>query len=263
MINHWFITGDTHGPQTLYHRLMDLQNDYPELYPEETGVIILGDAGLNYLNDFFGKDQDAGSKLTINKLNFQLYILRGNHEFRPSTLPDISYLYDYNVNGYVYVEPDFPNIHYFSDGGNYYTINDNTVFTIPGAYSIDKYFRLSTGYKWFRDEQLTAEEKFTLFEKFSNVYDVTEQLPTILSHTCPKMWEKYIKDLFLEDINQSIIDKSTEEYLDKIYNAFFYRHWYFGHFHDDRDIREMRATMLYNTIIPFGQYINERDWLNE
>ena len=46
MIKHWIITGDTHG--WVETRLGNIYRNMPECKPEETAVIILGDAGLNF-----------------------------------------------------------------------------------------------------------------------------------------------------------------------------------------------------------------------
>ena len=71
---------------------------------------------------------------------------------------------------------------------------------------------------------------------------------------------KYIQDLFISDIEQNNVDKSMEKFLDEILiETKYYGHWYFGHFHDDRDIPGTKATMLYKKIIPLGEYIDGRN----
>lgn len=59
MIKKYMITGDTHSNFSRFYPLFNndwgIQADYP---PDETGIIILGDAALNYLlneNDKFLK----------------------------------------------------------------------------------------------------------------------------------------------------------------------------------------------------------------
>lgn len=258
VIKKWFITGDTHGAQDLCNRQRIMKKKYPNLNPAETGIIILGDAGINYHGETLGGNYDAKDKEAVNKYGYQLYILRGNHELRPSTLSTIKLKEDEEVNGSVYYEEEYPNIHYFLDGGGCYVIDDNAIFVIPGAFSVDKNFRLATGRKWFRDEQLTEEEKERLFWELQMIYDSGVNLPIILSHTCPYKWEKYIKYLFLNEIDQSLVDKKTEIFLDKILDNMFYKHWYFGHFHDDKDFYSIAATMLYQKIIPFGEYLEKK-----
>ena len=142
---------------------------------------------------------------------------------------------------------------------------DKYVYVIPGAYSVDKNFRLATGRNWFRDEQLTLEEQVRLFEMIDYYYDsyyydsAGSCLPIILSHTCPLAWEEHIDYLFMDGIDQENVNKDTEKFLDTILEiCSYYDHWYFGHFHDDKDFRDIDATMLFKKIIPFGAYLEEK-----
>ena len=77
----------------------------------------------------------------------------------------------------------------------------------------------------------------------------------IFSHTCPKMFEPYICDLFLPQVNQKMIDKSTERYLNNIIDMCRYKRYYFGHFHDNRNISPYQATMLFHDVIELGDKI--------
>ena len=246
MIKHWLVTGDTHGQ--IMTRLMNIgTTDYPA---EETALIILGDAGIN----FYLNKTDAKNKKTINSQGFTLYCVRGNHEERPENLEYIEHWYDENVKGYVMYEPEYPNIRYFEDG-NAYEIGGKSVLVIGGAYSVDKWYRLhragvtskldkdyfnprKTG--WFHDEQLldlemTAIEK----EHFGKHYDV------ILTHTCPISWEP--TDLFLSGLDQSSVDKTMELWLDEVRQKVNWNIWLFGHYHGDQLVRP-RVEMYYKDI---------------
>ena len=50
--------------------------------PEEMGIIILGDAGLN----FYLNQTDDRHKKELVKYGFQIYCVRGNHEESPANL---------------------------------------------------------------------------------------------------------------------------------------------------------------------------------
>ena len=65
----------------------------------------------------------------------------------------------------------------------------------------------------------------------------------ILSHTCPHKYEP--TDMFLPGIDQSKVDKSTEEWLDKIEEKYDYQGWFCGHWHIDRQVDKLH--FLYNT----------------
>ncbi len=102
---------------------------------------------------------------------------------------------------------------------------------IGGAYSVDKYFRLARGYNWYESEQPGEEIK-------NNVKSVLKKLnykiDIILSHTCPY---KYLpREMFLDGIDQSTVDNSTEYFLDEIEEKVDYNIWYCGHYHTDKKI---------------------------
>ena len=69
LIKNWIITGDTHGGVGLISRLDNISCNMPECKPEETGVIILGDAGLN----FYLNKTDKKYKKMINAQGYHIY----------------------------------------------------------------------------------------------------------------------------------------------------------------------------------------------
>ncbi len=237
MIKHWILTGDTHG--WVETRLGNIQRNMTEYKPEETAVIILGDAGLNYwLNN-----SDKKHKKRSAEYGYTIYCVRGNHEERPENL-GYQKEFDENVHGEVYVDSLFPNIRYFVDGGEY-NINGHSVLTIGGAYSIDKWYRLERAAAagqsfsgWFEGEQLTAEEMEEIGNKVANKgYDF------VLTHTTALSWEP--TDLFLNGIDQTRVDKSMEIWLDELKNHIDWGVWCFGHYHADR-IERPCVEQFYN-----------------
>ena len=204
------------------HRLDYIKNKYPNFLPEETAVVALGDVGLNY----YLNKKDQYEKDRIAKRGYTLYCLRGNHEARPSDL-DYQIMFDPAVDGPVYLDPICENIRYFMDYGEVYKINGYKVLTIPGAYSVDKFYRLQMGWKWFPHEQLTDEEKDVIKE-----FTAGQHFDLVLSHTSPISWEP--TDLFLPIIDQSTVDKSMEIWLDELKDKIKWDYWYFGHYHCDR-----------------------------
>ena len=69
------------------------------------------------------------------------------------------------------------------------------------------------------------------------------EVDIIISHTCPLKYEPV--EVFLPGIDQSKVDKSTEEWLGKIEAAYPYKAWYCGHFHIDKHIDKMH--FMYRT----------------
>ena len=207
--------------------------------------------GLNfYLNEL-----DIKNKKAVNNTGFYIYAVRGNHEERPERL-NMGQYWDTNVKGYVYYEPEFQNIRYFMDGGEY-EINGRSILVIGGAYSVDKWYRLlRAGYTgeealradpkkcgWFKDEQLTNEEMLRIEEKIEG-----RHFNHILAHTCPFSWEPTY--LFLRGLDQSTVDNTMERWLEDIVEHCSWDNYWFGHFHgDNMDIcGDGKVHMLFNDI---------------
>ena len=110
-----------------------------------------------------------------------------------------------------------------------YDIMGKKVLCIPGAYSVDKWYRLQNDFKWFAQEQL-SEEEMRYAEKLvaGKYYDF------VFSHTCPYPWMPF--DKFLPTIDQNKVDNSMEFWLEDFSHKVSYNLWIFGHFHDDRVI---------------------------
>lgn len=203
--------------------------------PKDTAIIVLGDFGAN----FFCDDRDYRFKKKANKMGIQWYAVKGNHEERPGRCKNMKLEYDSNIGGEVWTEVGFPNIHYFKEYG-IYQIGDYKCAIIGGAYSVDKFYRLQNGWKWFEDEQLEDWEKEEC-EKLLN----GEEIDFVFTHTCPRSWEP--TELFLSMIDQSLVDTSTEDWMEKLKDTFKWKYWIFGHFHKDLLIRPY-AEMFYTDV---------------
>lgn len=252
-ICNWLMTGDTHS---YFDELLDKL--YCKNYaPEKTAIIILGDSGLN-----FWRGRDRGSykmdeklQQTLEDSKYRWYILRGNHDQRPETIPETYIWYDDEVDNDVYVREGYPNIRYLIDG-NIYTFDGYRCLALGGAYSVDKWVRLQrktlTGWcGWWANEQLNQQEMDTIYEELAAR---REPIDFVLSHTCPKSWEP--TDLFLNTVDQSGVDKTMEEWLDKVKDVVDWQFWMFGHYHADR-LECPYVIQVYEDIWSFG----EVDWL--
>lgn len=233
MITQWFATGDTHGD---FSRFYKLNNAVPE--GETWGVIILGDAGINFW--LTKRDKKLKYRICDSFPNLHFYCVRGNHEARPEDVEGMDLLWDDEVNDKVYWEPDYPNIKYFIDGFEY-NINGYKTLVCGGAYSVDKYWRLekqAAGFYggWFANEQLSEEERDMIM---GLVQDQSYDL--VLAHTCPWEWEP--RDLFLSCVDQSSVDDSMEHWLGELLNNISWGVFLCGHFHDDRTLAP-HAEML-------------------
>lgn len=231
MIKNWLITGDCHRDFTRFSNL------YFKYDPKETAIIIIGDSGIN----FYGEAADALCKNVLADMGYTFYIVRGNHDMRPSALPGIERWYDAEAGGYVLFEKKWPAIRYLIDG-QAYDFAGTTALVIGGAYSVDKNYRLSRGLEWFPDEQLTAQEMIDIERQA-----VGKSFNLILSHTCPLKFQP--TDKFLSFIDQSTVDNSMENWMEQLRTKIKFDCWCFGHYHLERYDAINKYRIFYYDIV--------------
>ena len=193
-----YSTGDPHGSKYEISRFCNRMR----LTDQDT-VVVLGDVGANY----FGDERDGELKRAFRKLKPTIFCIHGNHEMRPASLP--TYKQKEWCGGQVWYEEDYPNL-LFARDGDIFTIEGLKHLVIGGAYSVDKYYRLMRGYRWWPDEQPSEAIKAYVEKKVKE----NRQVDVVLSHTCPFKYEPV--EAFLPMINQDTVDDSTEHLLDEI-----------------------------------------------
>lgn len=234
-----YITGDCHGEFSRFD--IFCKNNHTA---KEDIMICLGDMGLNY----YLNNNDKWNKRILQKLPLTFVIVQGNHEkyakniksYQKIKLPNENFP---NIKGVFYYESEYPNL-LFAINGYTYIINNKKFLALGGAYSVDKYYRLRMGYSWFEDEQMSKQEKTTLINKINNCKS-QKKVDYIISHTCPLKYEPV--HLFLSNIDQSMVDKTTESFFDWIDDNIIYEHWFFGHYHNNEDTWN-KGTMLFENI---------------
>lgn len=227
-----YVTGDKHG---------DFDDVFMFCLREKTTtndiLIVLGDAGINYFMD----RRDNLLKGYLSQFPITFFCIHGNHEERPENIR--TYKTKTFHAGIVYYEEKYPNI-LFAKDGDVYNFNNHKVLVIGGAYSVDKYYRLDMGYRWYSSEQLSIEVKNKVMEVLKSL---NNKVDIILSHTCPY---KYIpREMFLEGVDQSMVDNSTEYFLDEIEKNTKYNVWYCGHYHTDK--KKDKMIFMFNNICKF------------
>jgi 3-oxoacid CoA-transferase subunit A len=222
-----FVMGDIHGKGFLVENFVNKHNT-----TIDDKLILIGDTGLN----FFQNKKDDVLKKQLSSLPITVLAMRGNHDCRVNNcIKDNPDKWEVNFNGRLFNrEKAYPNIWYFCDSIETYAIDEYIVLSIPGAYSVDKYYRIKQHWTWYEDEQLTEEEMNLgriVVEALNNCNRKKKLI--VLSHTCPISFEP--TDLFLSAVNQSMVDKTMERYLGEIEYKLNYDAWIFGHYHADRD----------------------------
>lgn len=256
-MNRFFFIGDLHGDTAPIGHL-DKEVNLDGL----DWVILLGDSGINYW-------ANRPNRMKVIKEEFgcfpcKFFVIRGNHEERAEKLaatdPDaweITLLAD-GIMGLARREKEFPNIYYALDVPSVYRINGYSTLVLPGAYSVDKFYRLERHYNWFENEQLSDAEQVIGRELayLSDHYDF------ILSHTCPIEYEP--TDLFLPMIDQTTVDKTMELYFSDINKITKSNFWIFGHYHATRvyPLRpgEGQKIMLFQNAIEMSDILKGNYW---
>lgn len=233
-----YITGDTHGQ---FERIENFCRRYGT--GKDDVMIILGDAGIN----FSGGLRDQIKKEYLESLSVTIFAIHGNHERRPWTID--SYQEKRWHGGVVYYEKEYPSL-LFAKDGEIFDLDGKKAIVIGGAYSIDKMVRLIYGYGWWPDEQPSEEIKQYVESQLDRL---NWKVGVVLSHTTPLKYEPI--EVFLAGIDQSKVDKSTEEWLDRIEDRLKYEKWYCGHYHTEKKID--RLEILFENVSIFCEEQSE------
>lgn len=217
-----YLTGDTHRE---FDRIFQFCEEYGTT--EDDILVILGDAGINYFCD----SRDYRLKCELAQLPITLLCVHGNHEERPFELG-----YDEMEwhDGIVYYEEQFPNL-LFAKDGEIYDFDGKKAIAIGGAYSVDKYYRIQYGLPWFESE-LPTDKIMDYVEKQLEHCDW--KVDYVFSHTVPIEYEPVWA--FIPGLNQDLVDKSMERWLQKIVDNLDFACWYAGHYHVESQEGAMR-----------------------
>ena len=253
-----YITGDTHGnAQEIRNTIAQIPNPSKDDF-----IIIAGDAGFEYQQYNMGQ-----AKREARKFPGTWIVLRGNHDsryWREHTIVDEEKIYpvspgwDFTQDGMYLYQKKYPNIWYVMDTGGIYNIKNYNILFIPGAYSVDKWYRLRTNRPWNSQELLTAKEMQDLKELVINWIDNGFDIDFVVGHTFPLKMQRYYQDLFMQGLDQTSIDKSMEYWLNGMADIYekvpSFKQYFGGHFHDDRVLNE-KYTMLFHEVENLDDYI--------
>lgn len=247
----YYVIGDIHGSiNNLISLLHCMELD------ADTYVIMCGDVGIQY--GYIGTTLPQ----VMKQYPCTFIVMRGNHDTRYwkyySQDHESCEIFEQWGNKFLR-EKNYPNVWYVRDEGGLYEIPElGSCLFVPGAYSIDKYYRLRSNLPYEEDEQLTYSEMDKLV-RIAKTHDIDY----VFSHTCPKSWILQFVDLFLPGVDESQVDHSMEKMLDIIYEQIQgqYQMWFFGHYHDDRVIRDddILGIMLYHKFAEIGGYSERQD----
>ena len=215
-----FLKGDIHG--NLFE-IIDFINRFN--LGKNDNIIILGDCGIAWRKD--KKDLDQNIKLWNECGNgVKLYFIDGNHE-------------NFNILNSLPIENNMGKIAdniYHLRRGQVYEFENKKILVCGGADSIDKYRRIEN-FTWWKEEAISQE---TIDDIPAGHYNY------VLTHCCPRsIFEKnriYLSTLQFLDENK--INHSSEDMLEQLKNKITFDHWFFAHYHINRNLDE-KFTCLF------------------
>ena len=225
-----YITGDIHGTISV-NRLAS--GGFPEgrgLIRDDY-VIIAGDFGLLWAN----APDDLYWLNWLNEKPWTTLFIDGNHE--NFDLLDAYPVEEWNGGKIHRIRPNI--VHLMR--GQMFSLQGKKFFTFGGAASIDKERRTEGRSWWAREIPSHAE-----FEEGLSTLDKHKwETDFIITHTCSTkmlMWmaEKY--GYMLKPVD------SVNAYLDIVGEKLAYKHWFFGHFHENLNL-PYNQHMIYDQII--------------
>ena len=228
-----YVTGDTHGDRDRFcDAVMPGESDLTE----NDHLIICGDFGYIFRG---GYDEDHFLD-GLTKKPYTICFVDGNHENFPG------------INAYPTETWCGGRIHRIRENiihlmrGQVFTIEGKTIFTMGGAYSIDRFCR-TLGVSWW-EEELPCNSEYR--EATRNLAEHGNRVDYIITHTTSK-----------RNIIRMATDKSTgifhmpdakdselTGFFDWIEDTVEYSHWYFGHFHIDRRITSKATALMFDLL---------------
>ena len=221
-----YITGDTHGE---YFELAYRLSRWP-LKRGDT-VIIAGDFGFIWDDDMRALDM-------VKEMPYTIAFVDGNHE----NFDMLSVFPAERWKGGK-VHRIAANVFHLMRG-QLFEIEGTTIFTMGGAYSIDKAHR-TEGRSWWKQEKPTAEDYRTADETLERC---GKKADIVVTHTLPQS---------LIPMLGIIPDEHDEEltvYLERLYREMDFRMWFGGHFHMDKLI-DKNVRVLYHDVVPIDERI--------
>ncbi|MBV7276055.1 metallophosphoesterase [Clostridiaceae bacterium UIB06] len=220
-----YITGDTHIPNDI--KKLDEHNFEEQMKMNKNDyLIICGDFGGIWNNS----KEELQWRKWLSERKFTTLFIDGNHE-------NFDLLNKYEIKKWNSGKVHFINesvIHLMR--GQVYILDGLKFFTMGGAESIDKYNRVE-GKSWWKEEMPSKSE---YDEALDNLDKNNWNVDYVITHTAS-----------IELMQQMCWIKENNplnSFFNMLQTDLNYKHWYFGHFHDDIDL-DNKHTLLYEKII--------------
>ncbi len=210
-----YVTGDTHGEKA---RFMELNMKGEESFTTEDYLIVCGDFGYIFLNN----EKENAFLDKLQEKPYTICFVDGNHENFPA-------IYSYPIE-----EWRGGKIHRIRRNvvhlmrGQVFEICGKKIFTMGGAYSVDRALR-QIGFSYWKEELPTNEE---YEEAIANLKKHGNEVDYILTHTAPKDVIRMMG--FFPDYH----DAELTGFFEYLALEIEFKKWFFGHLHEDKVVHD-------------------------
>lgn len=228
-----YITGDMHGDTNRFRKEY-LRNE--DQWTADDVLIVCGDFGFI----FTGSQQEEEFLDVLSKKPYTICFCDGNHE-------NFSRIYTYPKESWNggYVHKIRHNVLHLMRG-QVFTINGKRIFTMGGAYSIDKYVR-TEGTSWWSQE-LPSDSEYK--EGISSLKEHNYKVDYIVTHTAPRYVIRMMGKF------PDMHDMELTGFLEWVMHEVEFKRWFFGHWHYDKSI-DQRFRAAWFDLIPIYDEISE------
>ncbi len=218
-----YITGDTHGEQS---RFLHGNIDGEMSFTKDDFLIVCGDFGYVFRAD---KTEDEFLDSLASR-PYTILFCDGNHE-------NFARLNEYPVEEWCggKVHRIRKNILHLMRG-QVFLIDGRKIFTMGGAYSIDKYMR-TRGVSWWSEEIPSSDE---YHQASQNLERCGREVDYIITHTAPT---EIIRRM---GHNPDRHDAELTGFLEWVMYEIKFRKWFFGHWHVDKQIDERFRALWFD-----------------
>ncbi len=220
-----YVTGDTHGEQSRFYEI-NLHGE--SNWTDKDVLIICGDFGFIMHDGYI-------ESLFLDKLEHKPYticFIDGNHENFPAIF---KYPEETWCGGKIHrIRKNV--LHLMR--GQVFEIQGKRIFTMGGAYSIDRAFR-SLGYSYW-NEELPSKEEYD--EAVKNLKKAENSVDYIISHTAPKEIIRLMKAV------PDMHDIELTGFLEWIMYEVKFTKWYFGHWHKDEEVTDKFRAVYFDVL---------------
>lgn len=219
-----FITGDTHIPIDI-HKLSTTKWIEQSTRNRDDFLIICGDFGGVWDNS----KEDQYWLKWLNEKPFTTLFVDGNHENH------------HMLNEFAIEKFNGGNTHRITEHiyhlmrGEVFTLDGKKVFTMGGATSHDKMYRVEDRSWW--SEELPSEDEYQ--EALQNLNSNGGEVDLVITHCAPDSVQSELANWYKHDKLTNFLETAKQN--------LSYKKWYFGHYHVDKKI-DKKHVAIYNVI---------------